>query len=229
MAEDRAARRKAGKTGKKRIHIVPSSDPSSSSSSSDAGKRGKGMGKGKKPRFRDLKKLPRKMDEIIKRLKKQPQPQPTKTRVIETGPKGVPIIMPDYGIGTTGLLRKPFKKDKSGLTINMKQIQNEKARRRTKAVKKSSKSVLTAARKRYTKVKKGVVKALRAGKKKQYDEANKQIKQLPPAQRKAARTRIRAQMKSKLDALLKKIRPASSYAHTTNVESGVSALRKMKW
>jgi hypothetical protein len=28
---------------------------------------------------------------------------------------------------------------------------------------------------------------------------------------------------------LKQIRPASSYAHTTNVESGVSALRKMKW
>jgi hypothetical protein len=176
----------------------------------------------------------KKNTKTLEDLKKMMASKPTEPKVIETGPKGVPIIMPDFGIGTrrglqTGLQRALAKKDKSGITINVKQIQNEKNKRRTKTVKKAKKSSLAAARKRYTKLKKDVIKAIRVAKKKMYDDVNKKIKQLKPSQRKAARSKVKEKLKMKIDALLKKIPPVSSYANIANIESGIGKLRKIKW
>jgi hypothetical protein len=169
--------------------------------------------------------MPRQLKDVIAALGKKS----TETKIIQTGPKGVPIIMPSYGIGTGLARQQQAKKEKPGITINMKQIQNEKNKRRTKTAKKATKSALTAARKRYTKLRKGVVKAIRAAKKKEYDDQNRKVKQLLPSQRKSARAKVKSQLKSKLDALLKTIRPASAYANTANVEAAVSKLRKYRW
>ena len=195
------------------------SDPGSSSPSSGV----PGGGKGRKRLFKDFSKMPRQLKDVIAALGKKS----TETKIIQTG-QGVPIILPSYGIGT-GLARQQAKQEKPGITINMKQIQNEKNKRRTKTAKKATKSALTAARKRYTKLKKGVIKVIRAAKKKEYDDQNKKIKQLLPSQRKSARAKVKSQLKSKLDALLKTIRPASHYANTANVEAAVSKLRKYRW
>jgi hypothetical protein len=134
-----------------------------------------------------------------------------------------PII---YGGNTRPVLQVKKKPD---ISINVKQIQNEKNKRRTKTVKKATKSALTKVRKRYTAEKKKIVRALRAGKKKVYDAENEKIKKMKPSARKKARDTLRSKLKTKLSAILGKIKPGSVYKNISSVESAISQVRKYKW
>jgi hypothetical protein len=202
------------------------SDPGDPDSPTGEGSKDK-KDKKKKRRtvFKDIQDIKSTLAKFAKRPITVPQPrQPT--QIIDTGARGMPIIMPSSGLSRPAGVAT---KQKPGIHITVKQIQNEKGKRRTKAAKKASKSTLTAARKRYTKLKKEVVKALRVAKKKQYDGANIKIKQLNPSQRKEARAKVQGSLKSKLNALLQQIKPGSRYKNVANVESAMSQIRRLKW
>ncbi len=85
------------------------------------------------------------------------------------------------------------------------------SKRRTQEVCDSKKQTIAAARKKYTAMKKTILKALRAGKKRSYNSQKEMIRTLSPKQRKAARVKVRAELKQRLDRLLKDIKPASFY------------------
>ena len=105
----------------------------------------------------------------------------------------------------------------------------KKTGRRIKAVRDAKKQTIPAARKRYTALKKDILKALRVGKKRAYDSQNTKIKQMSPKQRKAARAKVRAELKQRLDRLLKDIKPASFYKRVDMIEGAIQVLRKLKW
>ena len=96
-------------------------------------------------------------------------------------------------------------------------------------MKKATQSALTKTRKRYTAAKKKVTAALRAAKKRAYKEQNDQIKKLPSNQRKAARAKARNALKSKLDLLLKKLKPSKSYNNISSLNSAIAQVNKVKW
>jgi hypothetical protein len=111
----------------------------------------------------------------------------------------------------------------------VKQEQRAMTKQRTAGVRAAKKKSIGDARKRYTQVKKAILKALRAGKKKAYTSQNTKIKAMPAAQRKAARDKVRAALKAKLDKLLRDIRPASAYKRVEMIEAAITTLRKLRW
>ncbi len=111
----------------------------------------------------------------------------------------------------------------------VKQEQRAKTKQRTAGVRAAKKKSIGDARKRYTQVKKTILKALRAAKKKSYTSQNKKINAMPAKQRKAARDKVRAALKVKLDKLLRDIRPASAYKRVEIVEAAIATLRKLRW
>lgn len=160
----------------------------------------------------------------FKKLVKKEPPAEKKPKEIVSRDRSIFIPPLRSGTATAAELKR-----KSGINIHVKQIQNEKAKRRSKKAKTATKSAITAARKRYTTLKKRVTKALRVGKKKQYDFENAKIKDLPPAQRKASRAKLHAQLKGKLGGILAKMKPGTHYKNISNVESAILQMKKYKW
>jgi hypothetical protein len=113
--------------------------------------------------------------------------------------------------------------------LRVKRGRKTATKRRTKAVSDAKRQTITAARKRYNALKKAILKALREGKKRAYDTQNSKIKQMSPKQRKAARAKVRTELKQKLDRLLQDIKPASYYKRVDMIEGAIQVLRKLKW
>jgi hypothetical protein len=111
----------------------------------------------------------------------------------------------------------------------VKQEQIQKNIKRAKAVKRKNKESITAIRKKYTAAKKAVAKTLREAKKAAYTRENASIKKLPTKNRKIARSKKQAELKSKLQKLLKQMKPGTSYKKIDHVLAAIAALRKIKW
>ena len=121
-------------------------------------------------------------------------------------------------------------KKSEGVSVNNVIVAgNTFAKRRKKGVTDSNKRSLAAVRKQYTTVKKQITKALRVAKKKMYDRENAKIKQMPRGNRKAARERVRAEIKKRFATLLKSMRPASHYKKVGAVQQAIQNIRKVKW
>jgi hypothetical protein len=109
------------------------------------------------------------------------------------------------------------------------QDQKQKTKQRTATVRKAGKTSITTARKRYTAAKKVATQKIRAAHKSLYNAENAKIKALPSKRRQAVRKGLRARLKTKLDKLLKLMKPGSFYKKVEDVERGITQLRKIKW
>ena len=162
----------------------------------------------------------------------RPPPQPPQPQQIVQQPVIYPVQSGSsrpiiYGGGRQQPVLQVKKKP--DIAINIKQVQNEKNRRRTKTVKKATKSALTRVRKRYTAEKRKIAKSIRAEKKKMYNTENEKIKKLKPAARKVARASLRSKLKTKLDSLLAKMKPGTTYKNISSLENAISQVRKNRW
>jgi hypothetical protein len=111
----------------------------------------------------------------------------------------------------------------------VKQVQSAQNKKRNATVRKTNRTSLAAARKKYTTAKRELTKKIRASKKAEYMQENAKIKSLPAKQRKAARKRVQAVLKTKLQKLLTLMKPSSFYKKIAHVQTGIATLRKIKW
>ena len=141
-----------------------------------------------------------------------------------------PIILGQPTAGTSGAAAVAGKAKDSKIVIKqaVKQIVNERTRRRTKAVKESTKSALKSKKSEYTKLKKQLKKNLTAGKKQQYSRENEAIKKLPKSARVQARKNLRGKLKAKQQVLLKQL-PSTGRMKYSDVQGLIHRIKKLKW
>ena len=77
-------------------------------------------------------------------------------------------------------------------------------------------------------MKKAIKKKFAELKKNEFKSGSDEIKRMKPSERKAARARLRKDLTSKLRALVAKM-PASTKKSSSELDSLISSIKKLKW
>lgn len=70
---------------------------------------------------------------------------------------------------------------------------------------------------------------LQKDKKSEYARENDKIKNMPVKSRKGARAKLRAEIKAKLQKLLKLAKPSTAYKTIESINRAIAQLKKLKW
>jgi hypothetical protein len=173
-------------------------------------------GRGGQPRGAgDPRALYQQMAQLAASGVRQPQ-QPVRTQTI------IPIPIP------TGqqLKKKPTP------TIVVKQTVKQEQRasvKRSRRIRKIQTGSITKARKAYNVLKKQIKAALQKDKTSEYARGNDKIKKMPVKSRKGARAKLRAEIKAKLQNLLKMAKPSTAYKTIESITRAIAQLKKLKW
>ena len=154
----------------------------------------------------------------------QPQPTmvlPQQPRVV-TQTQTIPIPIPMGGA--------PQRGQPSGVVVKQTVKQQQNAQAKTKrGIRKRQQGTLGKSRKEYNALKKQVKARITKAKKAFYDVENKKIMGMKRGQRKAAREKLRAAIKSKLAKLMAMVKPSSSLKTMEAVAKAISVIKKLKW
>ena len=124
----------------------------------------------------------------------------------------------------------PQKKQPSGIVVKQTVKQEQKASvQKNRRIRKIQKGSITKARKAYNALKKQIKAALTKDKKSEYTRENDKIKKLPAKSRKAARAKLRVEIKAKLQKLLKFAKPSKAYKTIEAINRAIAQLKKLKW
>ena len=154
----------------------------------------------------------------------QPQPTmvlPQQPRVV-TQTQTIPIPIPMGGA--------PQRGQPSGVVVKQTVKQQQNAQAKTKrTIRKRQQGTLGKSRKEYNALKKQVKARITKAKKAFYEAENKKIMGMKRDQRKAAREKLRAAIKSKLAKLMAMVKPSSSLKTMEAVAKAISVVKKLKW
>jgi len=145
------------------------------------------------------------------------------------GGQSGPVIVQGGPSGSSAVRGKAEFPTKIVIKQNGKQIVGGVEKKiRKKKVKDSDKSSLRRIKNQYTELKQKAKKDIMTKKKKYYDSENKKIKELPTGERKAARKKLRAEIKKRQDSLLKQM-PKSGRMKFNDVAALISKVKSIKW
>ena len=146
---------------------------------------------------------------------------PQQPRVV-TQTQTIPIPIPMGGA--------PQRGQPSGMVVKQTVKQQQSAQAKTKrTIRKRQQGTLGKSRKQYNALKKQVKARITKAKKAFYDAENKKIMSMKRGQRKAARDKLRAAIKSKLAKLMAMVKPSSSLKTMEAVAKAISVVKKLKW
>ena len=138
----------------------------------------------------------------------------------------IPVPYPTTGVTARPAERRP----QAGIVVKqtVKQEHKSTSKRNTR-IRKTQKGSVAKSRKRYNALKKAVKKAVMNSKKAHYGTQNENIKKLPAKSRKAARAKLRAMIKSRLQKILGVVKPGTSYKTIEQINRAIVQLKKVKW
>ena len=156
------------------------------------------------------------VQQIPQQVAQMPRRVPAAPQIIHTPqPAIIPVIA--SGLGGAG----PATKEKPGINIKIstKAVVNEKKRRRRRVM---------GARKEYSKLRRETIKAIRKGRAEHYRIESKKLAQLPVKQRKAARDKLKKQLRDREVKLVGQL-PGASKMSIKDVDRVSKIARKLRW
>ena len=125
--------------------------------------------------------------------------------------------------------KKPTPAEQAKIVIkqNVKQIVNERTRRKKASRTQDTRSAVNK-RKEYNALKKSLKKRFSDLKKQEFKSASAEIKKLKPAERKKARAKLKKDLTDKLRALVAKM-PSSTKKSANELERLITVIKKLAW